>query len=156
MLGVVMSGNYPTSVANRLAGLIRMLSSPNEGEVVAAARAMLRMLKTAGSDIHALADHVANNGNISEAEMQRVLDAGIQIGMRRTEARLNGSGNFRNADGRPDWHEIARYCQLNIARLDAKQHQFVNNMASRTVWHGLTERQQKYLYSLFCQLGGRI
>lgn len=40
----------------KLAKLIRMLASPREGEVLAAARAIQRMLATEGADLHDLAD----------------------------------------------------------------------------------------------------
>jgi hypothetical protein len=41
--------------------------------------------------------------------------------------------------------------------LDAKHHEFVDDMASRTVWgREPTERQHKYLHSLFFKLGGKI
>jgi hypothetical protein len=42
----------------RLSKLIKMLSSPNDGEVVAAARALQRALAQQGADIHDLAGRV--------------------------------------------------------------------------------------------------
>ena len=43
-------------IADQLKPLIRLLSSNQDGEVVAAARALNRLLKANGSDIHAIAD----------------------------------------------------------------------------------------------------
>ena len=45
-------------VATKLAPLIRMLSSPIDGEPLGAARAIQRTFKAAGLDLHDLAHHV--------------------------------------------------------------------------------------------------
>ena len=34
--------------------------------------------------------------------------------------------------------------------------EFVNDMAARTVWHQPTERQEKWLKSIFFRLGGKL
>ena len=46
------------NIAKRVAGLLRRLSSQSDGEIVATARALIRTLESAGTDIHALAGHV--------------------------------------------------------------------------------------------------
>jgi len=62
-----------------------------------------------------------------------------------------------DTDGKPDWTHVALYLQREKHRLDSKHHQFVDDMAARTVWkREPTEKQHKYLHSLFYQLGGRI
>jgi hypothetical protein len=64
----------------------------------------------------------------------------------------NGSGLSE-----AEWTEVALYCQREKHRLDAKHHKFVDDMASRTAWgREPTERQHKYLHSLFFKLGGKI
>jgi hypothetical protein len=46
-----------TPLEQKLGTFIRMLASERDGEVVAAARAIVRTLKAAGADIHVLAEH---------------------------------------------------------------------------------------------------
>jgi hypothetical protein len=46
------------SVAPRIGQLVRLLASDRDGEVVAAARALARTLKSVGADFHTLADLV--------------------------------------------------------------------------------------------------
>lgn len=45
-----------TPIAHRIAPLVRLLASDQDGEVVAAARAIVRVLHVSGHDIHTLAD----------------------------------------------------------------------------------------------------
>jgi putative protein kinase ArgK-like GTPase of G3E family len=54
-----------TPLEQKLGTFIRMLASERDGEVVAAARAIVRTLKAAGADIHVLAERVetANGSN---------------------------------------------------------------------------------------------
>jgi hypothetical protein len=145
-------------IAGKLAPLIRLLSSDQDGEALAAARAINRLLKSAGVDIHALADHVekTNGSGLTDAEMRKLYDAGYDAGVRAIEARQHGAGDFHNVDGMPAWHEIARFCQQNSIRLRDNERTFVNDMASRTVWREPTPKQEKWLRSIFFRLGGKI
>ena len=60
--------------ADKVGKLIRMLSSSNDGEVVAAARALMRTLESEGSDIHDLAARVEGGGKLSPAERERIYE----------------------------------------------------------------------------------
>ena len=71
-------------VAEKLEKLLRMLSSPREAEVVAAAQAIMRTLKGVGADIHELAACV-KGGKLSETDMQRIYDAAFADGRRAAE-----------------------------------------------------------------------
>jgi len=52
---------------------------------------------------------------------------------------------------------VALYVQREKHRLPAQHHQFVDDMAARTVWEREpTDRQHRYLRSLFLKLGGKI
>ena len=57
-------------IAEKIKPLIRLLSSDQDGEVVAAVRALNRILKANGTDIHAIADNVghANGKKFTEAD----------------------------------------------------------------------------------------
>jgi hypothetical protein len=148
--------NPLTPVADRLGKLVRMLSSDKDYEVLATVQALRRTLTGAGADIHALAAMIEKptNGGVSEKDLKRVYDAGVADGLRRAEDAQHGSDAFRNIDASP-WHRMALYCQQRIDRLDERHHQFIADMASRTVWSDPTEKQGKYLKSLFFKLGGK-
>jgi hypothetical protein len=74
-----------------------------------------------------------------------------------TENRLHGADEFIDSSGKPTWQSVALFCQRNKQRLDARHHQFIDDMASRTVWdREPTEKQHKYLFALFLKLGGKI
>ena len=99
-------------ISYKLRAIVKMLSSDRDGEVIGAARALNRLLKAHGSDIHALADRVGQtNGKISEAEMRVLYDAGFKAGMRAAEDKLHGDEDFHNIDGSPPWHAMATFCQ---------------------------------------------
>jgi hypothetical protein len=61
-----------TPLEQKLGTFIRMLASERDGEVVAAARAIVRTLKAAGADIHVLAERVetANGSKLTDGEMR--------------------------------------------------------------------------------------
>jgi hypothetical protein len=88
--------------------------------------------------------------------MHKLYDAGYQDGMRAVEDRQHGTDDFHNIDGTPCWHEIARFCQQNRDRLRESERQFINDMAARSVWREPTEKQFKWLRSIFYRLGGRL
>jgi hypothetical protein len=115
------------------------------------------MLKGVGTDIHAFAERIAKpNGGLTEAEMRKLYDAGYEAGVRAAENKQHGSGDFHNVDGLPNWNEIALFCQQNNDRLRPTERQFIDDMASRTVWREPTEKQAKWLRSIFYRLGGKL
>jgi hypothetical protein len=146
-------------IAKKVADLVRRLGSPHDGEVIATVRALRRVLEANGLDLHAVADPlVAMNGkHIPEEEMRRLYDAGFAAGVQAAENRQHGTDDFRGTDGKSTWEAIALFLQRNKDRLDLKHHEFIDDMAARTAWgHEPTERQHKYLHSLFYKLGGKI
>jgi hypothetical protein len=145
-------------IVGKLAACIRMLSSDKDGDVITAARGLVRMLKVAGTDIHTLADRIENpnDGGLTDAEMRKLYDAGYQAGVRAVENKQHGSGDFHNVDGLPNWNEIALFCQQNSDRLRENERAFINDMASYTVWREPTKKQAKWLRSIFYRLGGRL
>jgi hypothetical protein len=158
-----------TPIAGKLGCLVRLLSSDRDGEVIAAARAIARMLKAHGADIHVLADrveHANGNGKPSAADLQRRYDAGFAAGKAAAESHEAGNA-LRDADGNPDWGSIAMWCQertarLNArcqertARLNAREQEFINSVAAQTVYRDPTERQAMWLKSIFLRLGGKL
>src|SRR5262245_51910892 len=103
--------NALTPIASKLAKLLRMLSSSREHGVVAAAQALCRTLQSAGADIHMLAAAVEHGGELSEAEMRKLYDAGVQEGLRIAENAQHGTEDFHDIGGLPSWHNMALFCQ---------------------------------------------
>jgi hypothetical protein len=144
-------------IVGKLAACTRMLSSDKDGDVITAARGLVRMLKGAGTDIHVFAERIAKpNGGLTDAEMRKLYDAGYEAGVRAVENKQHGSGDFHNVDGLPSWNEIALFCQQNNDRLRPTERQFIDDIASRTVWREPTEKQAKWLRSIFYRLGGKL
>jgi len=150
-----MSANKKT-LEERVASLVRLLASDKDGEIVAAAHALKRTLESAGTDINGLAHGIENLGKnavVPDEIKKKIWDAAVQ----HTENRLHGRDDFRSTDGKPDWKAVALFCQRNIQRLDTKHHDFINKVAAQTVYdQEPTEKQHKYLFALFLQLGGKI
>jgi hypothetical protein len=157
--------DLPPKIRPTLGNIIRRLSSCNDGEIVASVYAMRRVLESYGADIHALADHLEKaNGGLTDADKQRIRTEiesaraiGYAEGVKAAEARQHGTGAFRNTNGQLEWTEVALFLQRERQRLPAKHHEFIDDMASRTVYgREPTPKQHQYLHSLFCKLGGKI
>ena len=142
------------TLEQRIALIIRLLGSDKDGEILAAAAALKRTLASAGTDFNGLAHGIENLGKgISNEERKKIWDAAVQ----HTENRLHGADDFIDSTGKPTWEAVALFCQRNKQRLDTRHHQFIDDMASRTVWgHEPTETKHKYLFALFLKLGGKI
>jgi hypothetical protein len=133
--------------------LLLMLSATIPAEIIAARDALVKLLREAGSDIHAL---VGQTNGLSEAEMTKLYAAGFEAGMRAVEQKHFGNGDFYNTDGMPAWDLVARFCQRHSDRLRDKERQFINDIAAKTVWGEPTAKQQKWLRSIFHRLGGKL
>jgi hypothetical protein len=127
------------------------------GERINAAAMLARL---AGKDRNQLVEALLSgmikkpNGALSETDAKRIYDAGFHDGLRKAENGQHGSGTFRNVDGTPSWNEIALWCQRRSEQLRENERQFIDDMASRTVWREPTERQGMWLMSIFYRLGG--
>jgi hypothetical protein len=133
----------------RIKKLVRMLSSEREGEVVAAAHALVRTLRANGSDIHTLADSIGS-GKLSEADMQRLYGAGYDDGKRAAERQQ--PARFYSVD-EPTWHEIAVECAEHRRLRGDREQEFVADMVRRTVHGGIpTEKQAKWLRDIYARI----
>jgi hypothetical protein len=146
----------------KLADLIRLLASDQDGEVVAAARALERLLASRDADFNDLASAVESlaTGGLAEAEMKRLFDAGYAKGFDeagRKQAETEAVFG-KLPDGSTDWEAIALAVQREKAQLEPRHHQFADDMAARLAAWGYepSEKQGKYLLSLFYKIGGRI
>jgi hypothetical protein len=147
-----------------LGDIIRRLSSSSDGEIIATVHALIRVLESAGSNILALADHVENGNGLTDADKRKIRSeienaraVGYAEGVKAAEARQHGTGAFGNTDGTLEWTEVALFVQREKHLLPARHHEFVDDMAARTVYgREPTPNQHKYLHNLFYKLGGKI
>jgi hypothetical protein len=154
----------PREFAAKIGKPIRLLASNSQGEAFASLCAIARLLESHGYTFHTLADHVENGGGLSEddkkkirSEIENARAIGYAEGVKAAEAKQHGTGAFRNTDGALEWTEVALYCQREKQRLPSKHHEFIDDMASRTVYvREPTPKQHQYLHSLFFKLGGKI
>src|SRR6516164_4253008 len=156
----------PHALAAKLGKPIRLLASNSQGEAFAALCAIARLLESHGYSFHTLADHVesANGSGLSETDKQKISAAienarviGYAEGVAAAESKQHGTGAFRNTDGTLEWTEVALFVQRQKQRLPEKHHEFIDDMAARTVYgREPTPKQHQYLHFLFLKLGGRI
>jgi hypothetical protein len=147
----------PSKVAATLGNVIRRLSTDQEGEIVAALFAILRLVESYGGDVHALAAQV-ENGGMSEkyrdevrAQIKKAHEVGYEKGVRAAEVR------FR-PDRKLEFSEVALVMERQISRLPPDKHEFIHKMALYARQEiEPTQKQGKFLFDLFVQyLGGRI
>jgi hypothetical protein len=129
--------------------LIRLLSSPNDGEALAAVHALQRVLREDGADIHELATRIEG---LSQAEMKKLYDAGFQEGKNAAAAADVG---FSSVDP-PSFYEMA--CEIehkDDGRLSAKEQEFVADMVRWCARREPSEKQAKWLHAIYCRIGRR-
>jgi hypothetical protein len=149
-MGAVMSSSL-APVADKLGKLLRLLSSDRDGEIVGAARAIVRTLDGAGLDIHALAEGIGapadSKKKFSEADALEIYRRGVEDGKRAAEFW------FRSVD-EPTWHEIAGECAAHDECLrDERERQFVRDMVRWTVRGGEpTEKQAHWLRAIYARV----
>lgn len=123
--------------------LIRLLSSPQDAEVVAAVRALMRTLEADGTDIHALAEAVGSK--LSESDMRVLYDSGFQDGQ-------------RAAEKPPQFHEVTPWRDMvaEIAAsdetnpwLNQKERDFIGDMKRWCQRRDPSERQGNWIHALW-------
>jgi hypothetical protein len=147
----------------RLAGLVRMLGSDSEGEVLATHCALNRHLASRGVSFTDLGNAIEKlaTGGLEQAELERVFEAGRAKGLfeagRQQAEELAVYG--QRLDGSYDWLAIALFCQRENTRLRGDvERAFVNDMAARMSFpeREPTEKQAVWLLAIFRRLGGRM
>jgi len=143
-----MSADALAPIVDKIRPLIRMLSSDQSGEIVAAARALVRLLKSVGADVHTLADGIGSD-KLSQADMKKIYDAGhcagFEAGVRSVEDKLCGA-DFHDI-GDEDLAEMARRCAMHAERLrNDRERSFVRSMVQQTArGRKLTGKQAGWL-----------
>jgi hypothetical protein len=138
-------------VAEKLGKLLKLLSSPRDGEVLNAARAILRTLEGAGTDIHELATRI-EGGKLSEADVREIYDAAYQDGKQAQAAEQ--ADEFHNVG--PSWHDMAIECRdHDNGRLTPREREFVEDMVRWTARREPSEKQGKWLHMLYVRVRKR-
>jgi hypothetical protein len=157
-----MTPKHKTTREEKIACTLRLLNSDQAGEIVAAVYALKRLLQSLGTDLDGLAggfEKILDGSGkaVTQDQMQKKISEAYAAGIQDAENRLHGTHDFQSTDGKPPWEAIALFLQRNKDRLAVKHHDFIDNMASRTVYgREPTEPMHKYMHSLFFRLGGKI
>jgi hypothetical protein len=159
------------TIAPKVASCVRMLSSSFEGDVISAVRALLKLLNSAGLDIHDLSDRIEKGGgqpppsSLDTAQLQCIYDAAYQKGFAdgsehgRKSAILAGPsiGTFSTGVNGYSWREIANYCAANKHLFHGRDCEFVESIAEQLQFRAITPPQAKWLKDLFMRrFDGRI
>jgi hypothetical protein len=143
-------------LAKRIADLIRQLTSDRPNVIDMAVQALGRTLQKAGPDaIHIVAERIEHPNEISEADMQALIDEGIGIGEKRAEQKRRA----RNAPPElPDARTMTLFCYQRLDQLDDWYQQFIPNILVKRVQRGipLSPPQQSKLEEAYIRLGGGI
>jgi hypothetical protein len=126
--------------------LIKLLSSSNDGEALAAVHALQRILREEGSDIHELAARIEG---LSQAEMKKLYDAGFREGKNAAAA---ATPDFSNVG--PSFYEMA--CEIkrqSDGLLSPKEINFVDDMVRWCARREPTEKRAKWLHAIYCRIG---
>jgi hypothetical protein len=140
-----------------LGRLIRMLSSTRDGEIINTVRALQSLLNSAGSDIHAIAEHL-EAPLVTKDQMSKIYDTAYAEGIAAAESRQNGAGEFHNSTEELSWIDVALFVQRNKHHLDSNHHKFIDDMAeraNRAFPREPTLKQAQYLHSLFYKIKGK-
>jgi hypothetical protein len=130
-------------VKERLAKCIRLFGSAERAN----ARTMTeRALESVGASWTDLGDWIDHS--YSEDEMLEMV-ATVRKEERARVPHSNGHIVL------PEDSEMADYCYERRGRLEAKHHNFVDEMPARTRRRTLTLKERGYLASLYIRLGGR-
>jgi hypothetical protein len=133
---------------DKISKLLKMLSSSSDGEVVAAARALLRTLQAEGTDIHELAERVEGR-KLSHAEMKTIYDRAFQDGKNAAVA-----ANGFSPVGVPTFYSMACEIQAKAnGRLSPKEQDFIEDMVRWCALREPSEKQAKWLHSIYCKIG---
>jgi len=147
----------------KIASLIRLLSSENEGEVIACVNALRRVC-----DLKELGNQIEGNGksDLTKKDMQYLYEAGFKDGFEKGKKegleegrRIPRQGQMFGdvlLDGREEESRV-RYCADRETRLKEKERIFIESCLQRVVvmQRPLTQAQNKWLNDIYGRLGGR-
>ena len=157
-------------VIERLNKMFLILSSPNDGDKLAAIHALNRALEKNGVDYHVLTARMAKPwlSDSAKAQFQAELANREAIGrasaLKEIESRRSAEEIFSSTDGSDDWRKLALYIDREKHRLPPREQTdwsrtFIADMALRARLDPTYEVKPKQLVQLhrfFARLGGKI
>jgi hypothetical protein len=130
--------------------LLLMLSSDQDGEALNAARALRRRLEADSMDIHEFAD-LLEGRKLSEDEMKRIYERAFEEGKNSAAVEVGFS-----PAGLPSFYEMACEIQHKAnGRLSPKEEGFIEDMVRWCARREPSEKQAKWLHSIYCKIGRR-
>jgi hypothetical protein len=121
-----------SAIAAKLEKLVLMLSSDQPGEVVAAAAAIKRTLRTAGADFHDLARGLTGTATSSSSSTS------------------SSSTSSSSSSEDRDWRPLHAYCKCHLDELSSREQDFMSTLDR---WKGnITERQGAWLEAIHDRL----
>jgi hypothetical protein len=165
----------PATFEGRIASLLRMLTSSNEGEVTAAIHALVRTVLAAGPEkvnkLHKLANRIEGDtaAPLNAPQMQKIYDAayqkgfadGSEHGRKSAIVAAPSIGTFNigvdSGVNGYSWQEIARHCVLNKHVFHGRDYDFIESIAEQVEYRNPSRAQAKWLKDLFLRrFNGRI
>jgi hypothetical protein len=156
-------------VIEKLGKVFLIMSSPKDGDKLAAMHALDRALERNGVDYHTLVARMAkpwlSDGSKEQfrAEIANAKAIGRAEGLREAESKRGLESDFRSTDGSSDWREVARFVSRERQRLplrnrDSGTFEFIDNIVALTgsPFTSLSPGRANWLYDLFGKLGGKI
>jgi hypothetical protein len=153
----------PCELARRIGRLVRMMASTYESEALVALTKLGQMLPAEGLSFNEIATLIENcDGAIeerkySDSDAKIIFEKGMERGAENARAEAAAPPEYYDEAGQPRWVEITFFCQSKRERLRPQEQNFVDDMAGRAVWgREPTEKQGRWLLSIFVRLGGKI
>ncbi|UHC19450.1 hypothetical protein LRS73_31840 [Methylobacterium currus] len=141
----------PAPIAERLGKLIGRLGSDHDGEVVATSRAIQRTLKSAGCDLHDLAEALTAPPSPPQIVYRERPAAGRPAP---TSYRWGPSTWREGFDPNRRWQTLVARCQLAVGRLSDWETSFLVSLKGRLDrGHDLTDRQRDRLLEIATKVG---
>jgi hypothetical protein len=155
---------HPCRITSRIAVFIGMMGSEHKGERESAALGLCRFVASEGLPATDLAMIMAHSQGLKKKytddemkeNLKKVYEKGLNTGHAEEASSrpISVASDYFDADGNPQWHAIALYCQKHGAHLDAKERDFFDDMVIQMRHHGpRSGKQGGWLLSLFYQLG---
>lgn len=157
---------FDQDMATKIAAMIRLLLSDKIGEANAAAQMLPRILRNAGTDVvNKVAELITGpfdgtsgaNGQLPEAVMQEVFDAGVKEGIKQVERKLHREA-YRDVVQLPPARDMAMYCYQRLDVLNDWERKFITDIAgiTRTQSGPLSPKRQAHLEKIYLKLNGKI
>jgi hypothetical protein len=155
-------------VVERICKVFLIMSSPVDGDKLAAMRALDTALKKNDVDYHVLVARMKKpwlsdaDKELFQTKLREAKEAGRLEGRRHAE--IERSDDFNSTDGSDDWRVVARYVDRERQRLPARNRDertfdFINSMAALAMSSyptALSPARERWLLDLFGKLGGKI